>query len=347
MRRRAISLVLPALALPLLSREGSAQPATSTATEGGRPPDAGYPAFDGLGRKIEAEYADVESVVVVRRGRVLFEHYHSGPDTLRDVQSVTKSILSLAVGSALGQGAMRSLDQPVSELLGIAEKPEAAHDSAPVTVRHLLTMTAGFEPQERFAPGTADALTFLLQRRRAAPPGVAFAYDNLSANLLSLALEAATGKLASSFTEQAVFHPLGIAAYEWAKGPNGHSLGFSGLRLRTRDMAKLGELALRAGNWSGRQIVPEPYARSAVVAQNSGGGPVGLAYGYLWWVVPSPAERPTFLASGWGGQFIWVHPPLDLVIATSSAVSADANRRGHALSLIRTELFRAAAATSW
>ncbi|MDP3086336.1 MAG: serine hydrolase, partial [Rubrivivax sp.] len=138
---------------------------------------------------------------------------------------------------------LRDLDTPEPRLCAL-QLSKSGQSAASVTVRHLLTMTAGFVPQERFASGTADALTFLLQRQRAAPPGAVFAYDNLSANLLSLALEAATGKLASSFTEQAVFRPLGIAAYEWAKGSNGRSLGFSGLRLRTRDLARLGELAL-------------------------------------------------------------------------------------------------------
>jgi CubicO group peptidase (beta-lactamase class C family) len=340
MHRRTFSIALPTLAASLLQREAIAQGLTSTALEG-----AASTVFDGLGRKIEAEYPDVESVVVVRRGRVLFEHYNSRPDVLRDVQSVTKSVLSLAVGSALGQGVIRSLDQPVSELLGVAERSEDAQPLVPLTVRHLLTMTAGFAVQERFAPRTADALDFLLQRKRVAPPGAAFAYDNLSANLLSIVLERATGKLASTFTEQEVFRPLGIQEYEWARGSNGHSLGFSGLRLRTRDMAKIGQLAQSAGNWSGAQLVPDQYARAAVMAQNSGGGPVGLAYGYMWWVAPSPAEQSTFLASGWGGQFIWVHPTLDLVIATTSVVSGDANRRGQALRLIRTELLRAASAT--
>lgn len=340
MLRRTAALSLPALALAFLDRGAGAQPTPSSPPEGAS--GVGRPSFDGLGRKIEAAYPDVQSVVVVRRGRVLFEHYDSGPDALRDVQSVTKSVLSLAVGAALDRGAIRSLDQSPAELLGIVERPDAA--SPPVTIRHLLTMTAGFVPQERFAPGTADDPAFLLQRQRAATPGSVFAYDNLSANLLSIALETATGRPASVFAEEAVLRPLGIAAYEWGKGANGHSLGFSGLRLRTRDMAKLGELALNAGRWAGTQLVPEPYARSAVMAQNAGGKPVGLAYGYLWWVVPSAGERRTFLASGWGGQFIWVHAPLDIVIATTSAVSADANRRGQALALIRGELFRAAAA---
>lgn len=345
MLRRTAALSLPALALSLLHRETTAQPTLPTPTESGRPGAPGYPAFDGLRRKLETEYTDVESVVVMRSGRLLFEHYNAGPDTLRDVQSVTKSVLSLAVGAALGSGAIQSLDQPLAELLEVVEKPEATSASRTLTVRHLLTMTAGFAPQDRVAPGTADDAAFLLQRPSISAPGSIFAYDNHSANLLSLTLEAATRQLASSFTEQAIFRPLGITAFDWAKGSNGHSLGFSGLRLRTRDMARLGELVLNAGNWSGTKVVPEPFARSAVTAQNPGGEPVGLAYGYMWWVVPSASERRTFLASGWGGQFIWAHPPLDLVIAATSSVSADSHRRGHAVAL-RAELFRAAATTS-
>lgn len=337
MKRRPFALYMPALALGLAGRNLGAQSAPAPASP--------YPAFDGLGRRIEANYPDVDSVVVVRGGRLLFEHHRLPADSLHDVQSVTKSVLSLAVGAALGKGAIRSLDQPVAELLGAAAQGDPPTSSPAVTIRHLLTMTAGFRPQERFAPGTADDPAFLLRRERAAAPGATFAYDNLSANLLAIALESATGQSASGFAEQALFRPLGIAAHDWAKGTHGHCLGFSGLRLRTRDMARLGELALDTGAWAGSALVPEAYARSAVTAHNAGGGPVGLAYGYLWWVVPGAAQPQTFLASGWGGQFIWVHPPLALVIATTSAISAESNRRGQALALIRSEIFRAAAAT--
>ena len=345
MRRRSLPLALSALSLGALHRGAGSQSMPTLPSDGGHPAAADFPAFDQLGTKIQAEYPDVESVAVVRKGRVLFEHHNSSPDTLRAVQSVTKSVLSLAVGAALGRGAIASLDQPVGEVLGVAGKAGTASSSPPITIRHLLTMTAGFRTQERFAPGSADDPAFLLQRERVALPGSVFAYDNLSANLLSVALAAATGQSASSFAEQTVFRPLGITTCDWARGSNGHTLGFSGLRLRTRDMAKLGQLALNAGAWSGNQIIPEVYAREAVASQNSGGRPVGLPYGYLWWVVPSAGERRTFFASGWGGQFIWVHPPLDLVISATSGVSAEANNRGQALTLIRNELFRAAAAT--
>lgn len=345
MHRRTVSLSLPVFALGLGYRGVDAQPSPSSASDQPKLSATRFPAFDPLDQKIEAVYTDVKSVVVVRKGQVLFEHHKSKPDALHDVQSVTKSVLSLAVGAALGRGAIRSLDQSVREIVGLTERVEALSPLPQISIRHLLTMTAGFRTQERFARHIADDPEYLMRRDRVEAPGAVFAYDNLSTNLLAIAVETATGQSVSSFAEQAIFRPLGITAYSWEKGWNGHTLGHSGLQLRTRDMVRLGELALDNGVSGGTQLIPEDYIRSAVTAQNPGGMPVGLSYGYMWWVVPSATERRTFLASGWGGQFIWAHPPLDLVIATTSEVSAGANRRGQALALIRTELFRAAAAT--
>lgn len=348
MLRRTAVLSLPLLAQGLFRSQALAQATTKDPAKENHSLLISRPAFEKLPQRIEKNYPDVESVVVVRNDEILFEHYKSGtgPDTLRDIQSVTKSILSMAVGAALGKGTVRSVDQLVSEMLPSVRLPDAFSESSALTIRHLLTMTAGFKLQERFALDTADDPDFLMRRQRTSAPGANFAYDNLAANLLSVALEGATGKVTSQFTEQSLFLPLGINVFDWQNGLNGHSYGFSGLRMRTQDMAKLGQLALHAGNWRGNRIIPEEYARSAVTAQNPGGRPVGLAYGYMWWVVPSAAERRTFLASGWGGQFIWVHQPLDLVIAMTSAISEDTNGRGQALALIRNELFRAAASTN-
>ena len=304
---------------------------------------AAHPAFDGMAQEIEAAYADVESVVVVRDDRLLFEYYKAGgdADTLRDVQSVTKSVLSMAVGATLGQGALQSLDQPLSGLPPGAEPP--AGDTAALTIRHLLTMTAGFAPVPRFVSVTADDPAVLLQRERIAAPGTRFAYDNLSANLLSVALQAAVGRSSAAFARQQLFEPLEIRDFDWKAGAGGHSLGFSGLKLRSRDMAQLGQLMLRQGQWQGKPLLPQAYARASVTAQNAGGPPVNLPYGYLWWVVPSDGDTRTFFASGYGGQLIWVHVPLNLVIATTADVSAGSQARGQALALVRTPLFRAAA----
>ncbi|HSW06663.1 serine hydrolase domain-containing protein [Aquabacterium sp.] len=295
---------------------------------------------------IAASFPDVDSVVVMQRGDLLFEHYKPGTDanTLHDVQSVTKSVLALLVGIALERGALKSLDQAVATLLPTAALQDADTTYPPVTIRHLLTMTAGFEPAGRFSRADADNPQFLMQRPRRAAPGTTFEYDNLAANLLSIALEAATGQATSSFAREGLFEPMGITAFEWARGRHRHTVGFSGLSLRTRDMARLGQLVLQQGAWQGRQLLPREFTAAAVQPHNAGGPPAGLAYGYLWWVGPASSPKRTFLASGYGGQFIWVYPPMDLVVATTSAVSETSQSRAQALTLIRNDIFRAVTA---
>ena len=324
MRRRTWLMTAPLLAGTRLARAA----------------DGPAPGFQALAPTLAERHADVHSIVVWRDDRLLFEYYR--PDagneaTLRDLQSVTKSVLSLAVGAALGQGLLRSVDQPLSELLPAALAAEAAG----LSLRHLLTMSAGFDPGERVAAGDDDAAV-LLRRRRSAAPGTRFTYDNPTANLLSIVLQAATGRRSAEYARQQLFDPLAIRDAAWAAGSQGHSLGFSGLALRTRDMAVLGRLALQHGRWQGTALLPEAYATASTSAQNAGGPPVGLPYGYLWWVVPSATETRTFFASGYGGQLLWVHGPLRLVIAITSEVSAASQARGQALALLRNELFRAA-----
>ena len=324
MRRRTLLLTAP-----LLGGAGGLRAAAE--------PASGFPALAPI---LAERYADVHSVVVGRDDRLLFEYYRPGAGdetTLRDLQSVTKSVLSLAVGAALGQGLLHSVDQPLSELLPAALAAEAAG----LSLRHLLTMSAGFDPGERVAAAADDAAV-LLRRRRSAAPGTRFTYDNPTANLLSIVLQAATGRRSAEYARQQLFDPLAIRDAAWAAGSQGHSLGFSGLALRTRDMAVLGRLALQHGRWQGTALLPEAYATASTSAQNAGGPPVGLPYGYLWWVVPSATETRTFFASGYGGQLLWVHGPLRPLSATPSHVSAASQSRGQALALLRNELCRAA-----
>jgi len=104
-------------------------------------------------------------------------------------------------------------------------------------------------------------------------------------------------------------------------------------------MARFGLLFLRQGQWRGSQVVPGDWVAESTASYSEAGESGG--YGYLWWVVPGKAARPTFMASGFGGQFIWVYPPLDLVVATTSTVSPESGQRGQALHLIRNPVFAA------
>src|SRR5690606_17351708 len=109
------------------------------------------------------------------------------------------------------------------------------------------------------------------------------------------------------------------------------------LRMRTEDMAKLGHLVLSNGSWSGQPLMPDGFAAQIIRARSNGGDPVRLPYGLFWWV-PSGS---TYFASGYGGQLVWVHAPMNLVVAVTSEVSRESPRRGHALKLTRGPLFQA------
>ncbi len=181
-----------------------------------------------------------------------------------------------------------------------------------------------------------------MSRRFEANPGEVFRYDNPASDLLAAVLGKAVGERPAAFARQHLFAPLGIERTEWRVDEQGHDLGHRGLSLRTRDMAKLGQLFLQEGTWQGRQLVPRAYVLAATDRQNAGGPPVGLAYGYLWWVAPSAASRQTFVASGFGGQILWVHAPLDLVVAVTSEVSEASTRRNQAVNLARNWVYGAA-----
>jgi CubicO group peptidase (beta-lactamase class C family) len=289
--------------------------------------------FQGLDPAITQQYGDVQSAVVVLRGRVVYEFYRDGaPAARRDTQSVAKSALSALAGIALGQGRIASLDQPVLSLMPEWAALNSDPHAAAITVRHLLTMTAGFDVNDASGTAPAGRPADAWARPLRSAPGQGFAYDNASIPLLTAVVEKAAGMPLADYARQELVTPLALDEPSYQ----------GGLRMRTLDLAKLGHLFLQRGVWDGRQIVPESYVAAATQRQNAGGPPVSLAYGYLWWVVPGNSPRPTFLASGYGGQFIWVHPPLDLVVAVTSAVSPESQRRGQALQLILKRLFGAA-----
>lgn len=289
-------------------------------------------AFQGVTDAIAGELPDVQSAVVALRGRVVYEFYRDGSaDTLREQMSVSKSALSILAGVALGQRRIASLDQPVVALVPEWAALNPDPRAASITVRHLLTMTAGFEISDPTGTAAPLAPREGWARRLVADPGQKFAYDNSVVTITTAVVEKVAGMPLADYARQELGVPLAF------KEP-----GFRRVfQARTIDMAKLGQLMLQKGAWDGKQLVPESFALDAARQQNAGGPPVGIRYGFMWWVPPSDATRPTFVASGYAGQFIWVDPALDLVIAINSTVSPQSQQLGQAMQLIRQRLYPA------
>jgi CubicO group peptidase (beta-lactamase class C family) len=259
------------------------------------------------------------SVLVMRRGRLVFERYYHGAtaDQERNVFSVTKSVVSALVGIALRDGDLRSLDQRLVDFF--PEKLERSTDEGvrTITLRDLLTMTAGYRSEQVLA--TDDWVRTLINRPLASVPGVTWAYDDGSAHLVSAVLTKATGTSVESFARRKLLGPLGIRPGPWTSDGQGHSLGSTGLHLRPRDLLALGRLYLQNGKWQGRQIVPASWIRISTATQVS--IPGGYAYGYLWWVNTGPHKG--FLAQGAWGQIVAVYPRSDVVIAITGAGDFD------------------------
>jgi CubicO group peptidase (beta-lactamase class C family) len=261
----------------------------------------------------------------VRHGRLAFERYFgpATPEALFDVRSVTKSVVSALTGIAVQDGDL-GLDDSIAGYLGPAYVVDGA--DAAVRVRHLLTMTSGFQWSETNGPDynlwvtSPERVQYLLDRPHAAAPGAQFTYNSAAVHVLGVVLQNAVGVALPQFAAERLLRPLGIEAVLWEPSDPGTVNGGSGIQLRARDLLKLGQLFLQRGRSAGTSVVPEAWVDGATRPQfswrTSFGVQQGLSYGLLWWV--SDAEPAAFLAWGYGGQFVYVVPSLELVVVATT-----------------------------
>jgi CubicO group peptidase (beta-lactamase class C family) len=284
-----------------------------------------------IGRAVEQARTNPRllSLLVVRNGRLVVEKYFRGnrADSLNDVRSVTKSVVSALTGAAIERGAISGLDASIADYLDpdvvVLDPPLHA-----ITIRHLLTMTSGFDWDESDGVQSyddwilaADHIGYLLQRPVIDQPGTVFRYNSAAVHLLGVVLEAATGKHLPDLADEYLFSAIGIEGAQWEALDDGYYNGGSGIDLRPRDLAKFGQLYLQRGRSGNTQVLPESWVALSTQPKFSWrttAGPVqGVTYGFLWWVVTGELE-PAFFAWGYGGQFVYVVPSLSLVVVATT-----------------------------
>jgi CubicO group peptidase (beta-lactamase class C family) len=267
------------------------------------------------------KYPSLRALGLVRGNCLAFEHYRKdiGVDTRSRVHSVAKSVLSILVGIALDQGYLR-LDQKLSELL--AEVSEAPVDPRvrDITVRDLLTMTSGFDPNGSSKIGMPGSETWrrFINRPMLYSPGSHFNYDDSAADLTSVVLRRAVGRDPERFAQQNLFDPMRIANYRWISDSEGNLIMGDALSLTARDMAKIGILYLQHGRWGGRQLVSSEFVTDSTTKHNEGGAPTHASYGYMWWTRKTKTGLEAFFAAGTDSQSIYIVPKLELVVAMAA-----------------------------
>ena len=263
----------------------------------------------------------MDSLVVVRNGRIVGEAYY-GPyraSMKHRINSATKGVVSALTGIAIGRGDLPATTTPLAELIPAAGAAGDARWSK-VTLQHLLDMTSGVDWSE---PLTGIPLSLLeLQRSRnweqfilARPvvrdPGTVFDYNSGNAHLLSIALMRRTGQPTDAYARKYLFEPLGIADYRWLRDPQGVAIGAFGLYLRTRDMARIGQLYLQRGAWNGRQVIPRDWVGRVFTPKTDMSLP-GFRYADFWWSIPA---RRAYMMVGFNRQVVMVLPDLNVVAA--------------------------------
>ncbi|KXH89614.1 serine hydrolase domain-containing protein [Bacillus cereus group sp. BceL300] len=289
---------------------------------------------------IKEEYKNINGMLVVQRGNIVFEKYYNGqgPDNAFHVASVTKTIISALIGICVDKGYIKSVDQKVIEFF-----PEYKRTASEVTVRHLLTMTAPYpfvdwqEPLEELCT-QQDWVQYTLNRMGNGGEIGSFKYSSAGAHLLSAIITSVTGKSAREFANEQLFQSLGmreIPNYSmkafgfddlfgkdvkgWVHDPNGISTGGWGLTLTVRDMAKFGQMYLNEGIHNGKQILSKSWIKeSTEMNQNQ--------YGYLWWFREEDGIF-SYCAMGDGGNMICCIPEKELVVVIASEIIPNAGDR--------------------
>ncbi len=270
---------------------------------------------------------ELHSVMLLRHGKVVAEGWWApyGAELTHTMYSASKTFTATAIGIAAGEGLLTVDDAVVSFFPDQLPDPMPPH-LADLTVKHLLTMTVGHDPDPTRAIVGAhdDWVKAFLATGIVEEPGSTFLYNSMATYMLSAIVTKVTGHTVLDYLTPRLFEPLGITGIDWETDPEGINTGGWGLRLHTEDMAKLGQLYLHDGLWNGTRLLPGGWVAEATTAHILQNPDVPdderaksdwmQGYGYQIWRCRHDAYR----GDGAFGQYIVVMPEKDAVLAITS-----------------------------
>ena len=271
----------------------------------------------------------IASLLVIRHGKLVFERYFNGSDVshANNVHSLSKSILSAVTGIAISEGLIE-LDMPIAAVL----PADLIGTNGELTVRNLLTMSAGLELREHefdyeweYSEGEGEPsfIRAVLERPRITYPGEEFAYSTGLTQVLAAVIAESAEESLCDYASKRLFAPMGIDVDHWLVDPNGYYAGGHSMFLTAREVARFGQLVLRRGVWEGRLLVPAEWlAESLDVVWDLGCRPERVRYGYLWWLYELDGYQ-VWTAGGYGGQELHIVPDLDLVLVLTHSTQRD------------------------
>ncbi|MEZ5072096.1 MAG: serine hydrolase [Bacteroidales bacterium] len=269
----------------------------------------------------------VGGLLVLQDGKIRLERYALGfgPGGRWTSQSVAKSVASTLVGAAVQDGAIRSVDDLLTDY--IPDLKGSAYDS--VTVFQLLTMTTGVRWNESYTdpesdlfkyytepitPGMDQSASYMRRLPAEAAPGTKWVYKTGETHLLGDLVTEATGKTLADYLSEKIWVPYGMEQKaSWNVNRTGQELAGCCLQMSLRDFGRFGQFVLDGGQIDGTPVVPGDWFAEATKIQAHIG--FGWGYGYQWWAF----ANGTFRALGIHGQMIHIDPAMHTVIVILSA----------------------------
>jgi CubicO group peptidase (beta-lactamase class C family) len=316
------------------------------------------PGFSGIAQAIErGDAPKTTSVLVMRGDKLLYEHYFGGTSeaTLQDPRSVTKSLTALTVGIAIDRHILPGVDAPAFAYLSdLAPFASAGPLKDAITIEDLLTMSSALDcnddddsspgneanmyPRPAWARWAVDLPVRGDYQRDATGRGP-WHYCTAGVFLLGQIIQRAAKQPIDQFIAANIFAPLGITRWEFARSDTGEVMTGGSLRLRSRDLARLGRLVLDGGKAGTTQIVPAAFVRAATTVHRD--ALPGQDYGYLFWhrVYAAPCGRiEGWFMSGNGGNAVVVFPSLDALAVITRTSYNTHGMHSQTVKLIETQI---------
>ncbi len=279
-------------------------------------------------------YNKVDSLLIIKDGVLVVEQYYNGWDVDRahPMQSVSKSITSLLVGSAIFEGHIKGVDEPISKYLP-KYTSLLVDGKEQITIEDLLTMSAGFDWNEH-SPGytepgnirmkevlSKDAVDFTLTTPFITEPGTTFTYSGGYVTIAGQVIANATDSdsVLEAF-EKSALRKLGFENHTWQKQADGRQNTAGGVALRPRDLAKIGQLMLNDGTWNGERVLSKEWVTASLEAHLPTPG-TWNEYGYYWWGQTLKTKTASYSADaalGYGGQELILVRDLGLVVVLTA-----------------------------
>jgi CubicO group peptidase (beta-lactamase class C family) len=291
------------------------------------------------------EFPNIHSVLILKNDQLIYEQYFPGEDeiwgnkigfvnhtadSLHDLRSISKSIVSACIGIAIRAGMIKSVDQRIFEFFPQYEKLDTGIRSQ-LTIRHLLTMSSGIkwnedvpydspENSEIAMALSRDPVEYVLSQPLIHPPGQFWQYNGGTTQVLAAILQKVSGLQVDGFAAKYLYTPLGILTYSWTKYPGiDMPAAASGVRLRPRDMAIFGQLYMHDGTYRSARILDENWVKESFKSQVPRGKDGG--YGFQFWIFQDSVNhrpREIIAAVGNGDQRIFFDKENKLLVVITA-----------------------------